>query len=123
MALHADSIKWAIDFVRIHSDGDLFPKILEVDAIAAEKAYFVSQIDGRDLSAFPPGSCRRFIVPKDEFAYRQATQLDPQDSILASAIVYQYGQNIEARRLTRDKVFSYRFAPTADEGLYSSKTA
>ncbi|WP_084330562.1 RNA-directed DNA polymerase [Castellaniella defragrans] len=123
MTLHAASLDWAVDFVQIHSDGDLFPKVLEVEAVAAEKAHFVNQVAGADLSSFPPGSCRRFIVPKDEVSYRQATQLDPQDSIILSALVFQFGQQIEALRLPETRVFSYRFSPSLSDGLYSSKTA
>lgn len=123
MTLKAPSIEWAIDFVRAHSDGDLFPKILEIDSVAADKSQFVSQIAGGDLTKFQPGSCRRFIVPKDEVSYRQATQLDPQDSIILSALIYEYGAAIEARRLPPNIVFSYRFQPTSTDGLYSGKTA
>lgn len=123
MTLRADSLEWAVDFVQAHSDGDLFPKVLEIEAVSTEKAHFVSQVAGADLSTFSPGSCRRFIVPKDEVSYRQATQLDPQDSIILSALIFQFGQQIEALRLPATRVFSYRFNPTLPDGLYSSKTA
>jgi retron-type reverse transcriptase len=123
MSLTSDSIHWAIKFVHSHSDGDLFPKILEVDAINEMADDFVKLIEGKDLSLFPPGSCRRFIVPKDEIAYRQATQLYPQDSIILAALIYQYGKGIENRRLPTTKVFSYRFEPDIKFGLYASQTA
>jgi retron-type reverse transcriptase len=123
MSLTSDSIHWAIKFVHGHSDGDLFPKVLEVDAIHNIADEFVRLIEGKDLSLFSPGSCRRFIVPKDEIAYRQATQLDPQDSIILSALIYQYGQGIENRRLPSATVFSYRFQPDIKFGLYASQTA
>lgn len=123
MTLQATAVDWAIDFVHLHSDGDLFPKALEVEAIAVEKAHLVSQLAGADLAALPPGSCRRFIVPKDDFSYRQATQLDPQDSIVLSALIYQFGQQIEDQRLPTTRVFSYRFSPALPDGLYSGKTA
>lgn len=123
MTLLANSVEWAVDFVHNHSDGDLFPKVLEVEAVVAEKAHFVGQVAGAVLSTLPPGACRRFIVPKDNISYRQATQLDPQDSIILSALVFQYGQKIEDLRLSADRVFSYRFNPTLSDGLYSSKTA
>ncbi|MDY7024297.1 MAG: hypothetical protein SWJ54_23610 [Cyanobacteriota bacterium] len=84
---------------------------------------FVQLIQGKDLSLFPPGSFRRFLVPKEEIAYRQATQLDPQDSIILSALMYQYGQGIENQRLPRTKVFSYRFQPDVQLGLYASQNA
>lgn len=123
MTLALNSIDWAVDFVASHSDGDLFPKVLEMEAIQSEKASFSPLIEGKDLNQFPAGSCRRFIVPKDEFSYRQATQLDLQDSIILSAIIHQYGAGIEARRLPNNKVFSYRFNPTPHDGLYGNSSA
>lgn len=123
MTINRDSIRWSIDFVRNHSDGDLFPKILEIDAISDRRDDFVRLVEDTDLSLFSPGSCRRFIVPKDEVSYRQATQLDPQDTLILSSLVYQFGQGIEGRRLGSDTVFSYRFKPDAKIGLYANQTA
>ena len=123
MALTRDSLEWAIDFIGEHSDGDLFPKLKELKAIKDNSTDFIDLIEGKQLTSFKPKSCRRFIVPKDEISYRQATQLHPQDSIILSAIIYQYGQNIEDRRLSDQEVFSYRFSPSLDQGLYNSKNS
>jgi retron-type reverse transcriptase len=123
MTLKKDSIDWAIDFVKSHSDSDLFPKTLEIDVIADRRDEFVQLIEGKDLATFVPGACRRFIVPKDELSYRQATQLDPQDSIILSAVIHQFGQGIEDRRISDSTVFSYRFKPDAVAGLYANKSA
>ena len=59
MALNAISLEWAINVVQSDSDGDLFPKALEIDAIAAEHSHFISHFVGKNLSDFEPGSCRR----------------------------------------------------------------
>jgi hypothetical protein len=118
--LTGDSIKWAVDMIKSQSDGDLFPRILEIDAISENVDEFVRNIVEKDLSQIQPGVCRRFIVPKDEYSYRQATQLDPQDSIILTSIIYQYGKGIEDRRLNDNIVYSYRFAPDITKGLYSS---
>lgn len=123
MTLSRDSIEWAINFVSDHSDGDLFPKIVEIGAIKSKAEEFIQAVENKNLTDFPPKPCRRFIVPKDEISYRQATQLHPQDSLLLSALIHQYGQGIETRRLDDNKVFSYRFRPTADDGLYGNKNA
>ena len=123
MTLAADSIHWAIDFVSEHSDGDLFPKVQEFEAIRNRANEFVSLVEGKPLTEFTPGAYRRFIVPKDEVSYRQATQLDPQDSILLAGVIHQFGASIEARRLGRDHVFGYRFSPAPDRGLYDNATA
>lgn len=123
MTLNADSLNWALDFVCAHSDGDLFPRIVEFEAIRQRRDDFVKLIEGKPLASFKPGAHRRFIVPKDDFSYRQATQLDPQDSILLTAAVRQFGQGIEDRRVSSKQVFSYRFAPHDIYGLYGNRSA
>ena len=123
MTLCRDSIGWAINFVSDHGDGDLFPKIIEIGAIKSKSEEFISAIEGKPLTGFPPKAFRRFLVPKDEVSYRQATQLHPQDSLLLSALIHQYGEGIENRRLGKDKIYSYRFAPSLDDGLYGNKNA
>ncbi|EPZ5901485.1 hypothetical protein ACXQF3_001212 [Vibrio fluvialis] len=82
MAITKDSIEWAIDFLVDHSDGDLFPRILELQAISEQKTDFINLVENKPLNQLAPMPCRRFIVPKDELSYRQATQLHPQDSII-----------------------------------------
>ncbi|MEO1394001.1 MAG: reverse transcriptase domain-containing protein [Cyanobacteria bacterium J06634_5] len=123
MTLCKDSLEWAVDFVKRHSDGDLFPRVVECRAIDDELQYFIDCVEGKPLSTFPHGANRRFIVPKDDISYRQATQLHPQDSILLSAAIHQFGQGIEDRRLAKDIVYSYRFSPSESNGLYSSKNS
>lgn len=117
------SVTWAIDSIYNLSDGDLFPSINEMKAIIDCRDGLAEKLSTTDLDQLAPGACRRFIVPKDEMSYRQATQLSLQDSILLTSIVYQYGAGIEARRLAKDVVFSYRFDPNAGVGLYNNKDA
>ncbi len=123
MTLSRDSLEWSVEFIEKHSDGDLFPKLRELEAISEKRDEFIALVEGKPLSDISPRICRRFIVPKDEISYRQATQLHPQDSILLSAVVHQFGQGIEDRRRATEEIFSYRFSPSVEDGLYSSKTA
>ena len=119
--LNLDSILWAIKFLQKHSDGDLFPKILELDAISEEAKILAKNLYSTDLSQIGvAGKHRRFLVPKDDLSYRQATQLDIQDSIILSSIIHQYGTSIEKRRLSSDIIFSYRFSPDMEHGFYSN---
>lgn len=118
MTIDPASLDWAIEFVAAHSDGDLFPRLPEMEAAVAKKPDLIALLANKPLATLKPSACRRFIVPKDEISYRQATQLDPQDSIIFSAIVHQFGSTVEARRLPSTQVFSYRFNPTAINGLY-----
>lgn len=119
--LNEDSIRWALEFLVSQGDGDLFPKLPEVQAVRDQSDYFVTLVSEKGHADLPPGPCRRFLVPKDDYSYRQATQLDPQDSILSCALIYTYGAQIENRRLAEDVVYSYRFKPTIEDGFYSKK--
>ena len=121
MTLTDSSVRWAIELMSNHSDGDIFPPIREFSAFSAQPQGLIDALANAPIGDFPPQPCRRFIVPKDDLSYRQATQLHPQDSLLLTAAVYQYGEGIEARRLPKDTVFSYRFEPLTDHGLYGSE--
>ena len=117
------SIQWAVAFVARHGDSDLFPRLPEIEAAQTHCDEFTRLIQKNPLSSLSPEASRRFIVPKGELTYRQATQLGPQDSILLAAILYEYGQGIEDRRLPTDHVFSYRFGPSAEDGLYTRENS
>ena len=121
MTLASESIKWAIEFINRHSDGDIFPSIPEISAIGSQPDGLINALADKPLNKFNSQACRRFIVPKDDLSYRQATQLHPQDSILLTAAVYQYGLGIENRRLDKGTIFSYRFDPQIAQGLYGAK--
>ena len=120
MKLQSDSIKWAIEFIARHSEGDIFPPIPEFSTISANPDGLIGEIAKSPIGDLKPQPCRRFIVPKDDLSYRQATQLHPQDSLILTAIVYQFGAGIESRRLPEDIVFSYRFDPDLQHGLYGT---
>ena len=122
MTLSATAIEWAIQFVADHSDGDLFPRVAEMGALLTKKNELAKALAEKPLADLEPGPHRRFIVPKDEVSYRQATQLDPQDSIILSAIMFEFGSGIEVRRRPKNEVFSYRFSPTKVHGLYGSQS-
>ena len=60
------------------------------------------------------------LTPKHELGFRVATQLDPLDTLLISALVYEIGADFEATRVptSHECVYSYRYAPTDDGQLY-----
>ena len=120
LKLNRDSIEWAIEFTKRHSDGDIFPPIPEIAALSQAPQDYISALSSTPLIQLTPQAYRRFVVPKRELSYRLATQLHPQDSIILTALVHQYGKGIEDRRLTSDIVYSYRFEPQKDHGLYRS---
>jgi hypothetical protein len=118
MKLSQTSVEWALDFISARSDSDLFPPTPELQAIQPLRQQLLDALTTPDLQSLTLGPYRRFLVPKDEVSYRQATQLDPQDALILTALIHEYGDGIEKRRASRKQVFSYRFEPNKDGGLY-----
>jgi hypothetical protein len=122
MKIDADSVRWALNSLERHGDTDLFPKPVEIDVLLSDVDKSVAIIGDIDISGHQPSAPRRFIVPKDDLSYRAATQLDPLDSVIFTALIHQFGQSVEARRraVSEQSVFSYRFSPSVNGDLYES---
>ncbi|MGJ9385248.1 RNA-directed DNA polymerase [Salipaludibacillus sp. CF4.18] len=62
----------------------------------------------------------RSLTPKHKYGFRLSTLLDPLDTIIYTALVYEIGEDIEARRvpIEKDVSFSYRFNPNDDGRMY-----
>jgi hypothetical protein len=120
MALDNASIEWALSHLKILGDSDLFPKPVELNPLLAHTDELKILLTSREVGQFAPNPARRFMVPKDEFSFRRATQLNIFDSITLTAIIHQYGAGIENRRIpVGDKVvFSYRYNPQPNYWLY-----
>lgn len=120
MKLEEKSMRWSLSHLIKFNDTDLFPKPMEFDVFEQMIDTSVARFKDIDLGNYTYGPSRRFIVPKNETAYRTATQLDPQDSVFLTAILYEFGKHIERRRIpvSSQTIFSYRFSPTSDLRLY-----
>ena len=125
MKLNENSIIWGLNHINKESDTDLFPKPIEIEIFKEIEAKVVNKLKDQDLGSYKWNPCRRFIIPKSEFSYRLATQLDPVDSIILSSIIYEYGDLIEKKRRSIDekRVFNYRFKPSDDGYLYDRNNA
>ena len=122
MKIDEESVKWALNSLENLGDSDLFARPFELSIIRALGDSASNRIASLDISDFNYGPSRRFIVPKDDLSYRTASQLDPLNSVILTALIYQFGELVESKRRSKDenKIFSYRFAPKVDGQLYDS---
>jgi len=122
MKLSKDSIGWAIKHLDKENDTDLFPKPYEINIIKEYSEFCIEELTKIDIGSYKWKPSRRFIIPKDEVSYRVITQLDPLDSVYLSAIIKEYGQQIESKRVPQSEkqVFGNRFAPSSDGLLYKA---
>jgi hypothetical protein len=123
--LSQDSYDWSLKHLIREHDTDLFPLPFEIEAIESQWNLLGPEFAHLDVTSYTWRGGRRFVVPKGHLAFRLATQLDPIDSVVISALVYEYGGLLESSRLptTDECVFSYRFAPDEDGRLYSKAQA
>lgn len=106
------SLDWALAHIKRFGDGDLLPVPVEYEAIAQSWGWLRDQLAALDLSEYSIGALQRFWVPKSGGGFRVATQLDPVDTLLYTAMVYEIAQLIEASRVPIDRriACSYRIA-------------
>jgi hypothetical protein len=125
MTLNEKSYRWSIKHLFKESDTDLFPKPFELTVVRDCEEILINLCKDLDITTYKWKPARRFIVPKDNTSYRVATQLDVFDSILLGAIIYEFGNLIEDKRVPEEDetIFSYRFKPTEEGSLYGNKKA
>jgi hypothetical protein len=121
MKLQESSYRWAIKHLFKESDTDLFPKPFELTIIHEMEEELIKELLEIDLGAYKWNAARRFVVPKDDVAYRVATQLHPIDSIILGALIYEFGPLIEAKRADAHSVFSYRLNTLPDGTMYANQ--
>jgi len=121
MKLKKESLEWALLHLIKENDTDLFPAPIEIEIINQKKDDIISKLENVDISNYNWKSFRRFMIPKGELSYRMVTQLHPLDSLMLSAIIYEYGASIESKRIpaSENVVFSYRFKPKSDGTFYN----
>lgn len=125
MRLSPASLDWALANVEAYGDTDIFPPAFEFAAIR----HTWDEADGlrtwlarQDLNSWNTRPYRRCLSPKHRYGFRISTQLDPLDTLIYSALMYEIGSDIEARRIpcSREIVHSYRFSPDPSGLMFSS---
>ena len=115
-----DKVSWAIEHLYKFHDTDIFPRLFEFKAIKECIAGATSLFKNKDICQWETGALRKFLVPKQLYGFRIATQLDPMDMIAFMSIVLEIGPEIESRRIHVNKnvVFSNRFQPDDTTHLF-----
>lgn len=114
----------ALDFALTHiiakGDTDILPPAFEYNAILSEWPEVRGMLVGRDLDAWAVRPARKCLSPKRGLGFRVATQLDPLDALLITAVVYEIGEELENHRVAAADavVHSYRFGPNGTGQLY-----
>ena len=125
LKLRDDSLDWALAHILLKGDTDIFPKAFEFNAISHNWDEIRNYLRNEDILTWTSKPLRRCLSPKRRYGFRVATQLDPLDSLIFAALVYEVGADIETRRLSSSEdddqsVLSCRFAPKSSGEIFDS---
>jgi len=119
--LSPSSLDWALAHIRKFGDTDIFPVPFEIKPIADRWQEIRKHLEQVNLSTYSVQAAQRILMPKSRVGFRVATQLDPIDSIVYAAIIYEAAPAIEKYRVPKrlKTVFSYRIKPQSDGSLFA----
>lgn len=133
LKLKSSSLDWALKHIEKYGDTNIFPVPFEYEAIRylwnketkelPNGSNFKEYIRSQDVLNWTVRSFKRSLTPKHKYGFRLSTLLDPLDTLIYTALVYEIGEDIEARRVPIEKnvSFSYRFKPNDDGRMFDPK--
>lgn len=120
--LQETSIEWALKHITRYYDSDFFPRLFEVEALANNWPEVKAHIASIDLEKYAPQTPFSSLALKKYSTFRVVHQLDPIDSIIYTALLYECSQKLEAYRIPEDRLIacSYRVKPDVNGSFFGS---
>ncbi|MBK9225482.1 MAG: hypothetical protein IPL67_00075 [Ignavibacteria bacterium] len=117
--LKETSIEWALLHLTKYHDSDFFPRLFEFEAIKNDWTNIRNHLLDINLEHYAPISPVVYLAPKVNSNFRIVHQLDPLDSLILTAIIYENASIIESFRIpTRHIACSYRIKPSTDGSFF-----
>ena len=123
LKISTSSLDWALNQAERLGDTNIFPLPFEFSAIRHDWSKLARFLSSKDVLDWQVRPIRECLSPKSALGFRIATQLDPLDWLLYTALVYELGADLESFRLPQEEevVFSWRFEPQPDGTMFSRK--
>jgi len=119
--LKEPSLEWALKHLTRFYASDFFPRPFEFAAIANQWADIRDYLLDLDLHAYAPQTPVIALALKPNGTFRVVHQLDPIDSIIYAALMYEMAAKIEQYRIPRDEgiAWSYRIKPSVRGSFFN----
>jgi len=121
LKLKSDSLIWALDHAINYGDTDVFPLPFEYEALKYNWPNVENDLKKQNILKWITRPHRILFSPKDKYAFRVITQLDPLDFIIFSSLIYEISNDLEKFRISIDenRVFSYRVETNKNGQLFN----
>jgi hypothetical protein len=116
------SLEWSLLHVSNYYDSDFFPRLFEFEAIKRDWVNIKTYMLSLDLDSYAPRNPVISLAPKPNGNFRVVHQLDPLDSIIFTALVYENATIIESYRIpeVRNIACSYRINPDTNGSFFET---
>lgn len=123
LKINSDFLEWSLKHIEKYGDTDIFPFPFEYQAIRDNWQSIKTFLLDQDILKWNTRPHRRCLTPKNRYGFRIATQLDPLDTMIFTALVAEIGDDIEKARIPKNHniVFSHRFLLGDDGEMYDRK--
>lgn len=117
--LTRDSYEWALNHLLLEGDTDLLPAPFEFTVIKNNWEAVLLELLKLDVRQYQWSPVNKYLVPKDQLAFRLASQLEPMDALIFAALIKEAGPSIHAYRERHSSgiAYSYWFDPRPN-GLF-----
>ena len=99
LKLKDDSLDWALSHALLKGDTDILPHAFEFQALKHNWDDVKKHLLDQDILGWSSRPLRRCLSPKRRYGFRIATQIDPLDFLVFSALTYEIGEDLESHRL------------------------
>ena len=117
------SLEWALKHLTKYYDSDFYPKAFEYEAIAYYWSDVKAHIQSINLSKYVPQSPVQSLAFKASGTFRVVHQLDPIDTLIYVALVYEISNIIEEFRIpaTEKIACSYRIETSVSGSFFDKE--
>jgi hypothetical protein len=118
--LQETSLEWSLLHVTNFYDSDFFPRLFEFEAIKRDWDNIKTHLLNLDIETLAPKNPVILLALKPNKNFRVVHQLDPIDSIIYTALLYELSANIESYRIPeiRKIACSYRIKPNTNGSFF-----
>ena len=118
--IQESSLEWALLHLTRYYDSDFFPRLFEFDTIKNDWTNVKKYILSIDLEKYAAKSPLVYLAPKPNGNFRVVHQLDPIDSLIFTALIYENSNLIETFRIPeyRKIACSYRIKPDTNGSFF-----
>jgi len=114
-------LEWSLNHLKKYYDSDFYPKLFEFKAIAHNWDNVKNYILSLDIENYIPSSPVLNLAFKSNISFRVVHQLDPIDSLIFTALVYEVSEKIENYRIPESEMIACSYRVKTDLNSFFDK--